>query len=730
MSSLDKKNIAKNIEASGNVHVGDETNITYNILNVLSELSREKGGSLPEERAAEIIYSYADDYQKPLFLHNDNPKVSLKNLFVVQKYREIMPNHVEEEIDHDDLWERLGRFTRTSENRMLLIEGDAGCGKTSLVQALCWHAREKDATYRTVMDERPLLLVRLRDIERNRITVMEGMLPSIMDYLKIDKDLTPTERKKQLLLKFPQAVLVLDGFDELCIIEGIHDYENLLHQLARELTQCSISDKWHIIVTSRPNYIKGDFNVFYPVLELRHFDRAKREAWLKQYTAEDKCCQKIEQKLADYILQSEEEGVCDTPFTLYLLATGNVDTSDQTNQWKLYRNLFGKIAEKPYEEYHPGLVYKEPAYRLAAEIAFRMYKSGNKQLYLCDSEVNELVSALMQDPKIKEKVRDNETAKDLSKRNTALCCYWKVQSERGAVEFYHNNIRDFFLGEKIYESIEAIYNDSALKKEEKVEKLIEFLCEYQEMPLEPRVVQFLYNRALYYSSNHIKHTNGYVDFPSLEESLRLLPVVLQRFLTDGSIFSKLNKEQPLPAITNVLRCLVQITYAVLLPLYNKNGYLRMWWTDIDEVNKAGLLRRLFRDMFEETDRQKIWTRYGTRGDFQGVSLVRSDLRKMDLQGSIFVGADLSEASLVEADLRDTNLGQAILHKADLRTAILCNANLLGVDWREANLQYADFRWALLPDNFRSEKPDEIAAYFRKLDIEKLWYSLPEDNRRQ
>ena len=55
-----------------------------------------------------------------------------------------------------------------------------------------------------------------------------------------------------------------------------------------------------------------------------------------------------------------------------------------------------------------------------------------------------------------------------------LCAYWKSNGTDGVLEFYHNNIRDYFLCEYIYNKInKSLMSDS----EESVSAFLNSMCE-------------------------------------------------------------------------------------------------------------------------------------------------------------------------------------------------------------------------------------------------------------
>ena len=652
---------------------------------------------------------YADAFEEPLFLHRDRPAVCLRNLFVLQKYRNLKNENEPE----TELWTRLGAFVKDESKKLLILEGDAGCGKTSLVQALCWHKRARDEIGSRVLGDRPLVTVRLRELDKERITAKEGLLPALLDALGAPAG-EKRRRKQWLLERFPRAVLVLDGFDELCIIEGIGDYENLLKLLTAERLA-----GWRFVVTSRPGYIRHDIDISTDMLELQHFDEEKRGEWIERYRDPAGCACGLPEELADYIRKGEEEGVCDTPLTLYLLAAGEVGPEERENLWKLYHHLFSERLTKRLhdEEAHPGVEYGTAPYRLAEEMAWRIYRGKNERLYLQYEELASIADELWEkDRDFRRGLQKKETAKSLAERNVGLCCYLKSSEDRGAVEFYHNNIRDFFLAEKLWRELLRLYEDP-VPRGEKIRKLIAFFRDELRTELEPRVIEFLYLRAKAEGSGR--------GLPAREREQELCPDLLQLLLGDGRVYDGLKEKRLLPTIAAILANAVRCSWALREPL-RREGERHRWWRDVKELNEAGLLRTVFWDIF-----CNFWSagkRYepGAFGDFGNV-----ELEITNLYGLILRGADLREAYLRRADLREAvlrgadlrgaylikaNLRGADLRGADLREADLLEADLRGADLSGADLSGADLRGADLPDGFRKLDNDKQRKHLRSLKI--------------
>ncbi|MGX8698589.1 MAG: pentapeptide repeat-containing protein [bacterium] len=588
------------------------------------------------------------------------------------------------------------------------------------MNALAWHALEEDETARRVLGDRPLVIVRLRDLNTKEITRQEGLLPALLAYLKIPNI-------KTLRARFPKAVLVLDGFDELCLMEGYTEGEDLLYHLCRERLE-----DYKVIVTSRPNYIRKNLSqriIPHSGVELLHFKEDKKREWIERFTGD--CGQPLKETVQKFILENREEGVSDTPLTLYLFASSDVREEELQNQWALYNRIFfEELTQRQYDNAdHPKSFngWKEAAYQAAGEVAHRMYCTKSEQVRLEGNELDSLKSALALRVKLLE-----ADLQEIIAHSTALCSYWRVTKDRGMVEFYHNNIRDFFLCEWIYTLLNGIYTDREKNEAEKVEALSFFFRDhFRAGGLAERVCTFLYLRACQKKSD---------DFPAMEREMHLLPRFFERLLTDGKLYDGLH-EKHLPTIVSILRCAAQVYRAVLEPFRGEKERIR-WWESVDAVNESGMLRYLFSDVFSPhdyflfdpnrlkcLDPEPAYLSPTDFADFSKLQIAKAYLRGADLRG-----ADLSAADLRGADLRWADLSGAILSSADLIGVILRAANLIGAyliradlsgaDLCKADLSTAKARWAhlqdaILPDGFKSDDQEKQIAHLRSLNIKGL-----------
>ena len=433
---------------------------------------------------------YTKNFTEPMFLHReheDKDKVNLCSLYVTPKYK-----NGEYDNPETDLENRLENFTKSTTKRFLLIEGDAGCGKSTLVSWLNYHYAKSDDIGQKICGDRPLITIRLRDLKKETIKDNErGLLGAVIEYMKLSS-------VHQLTQEYQKALFVLDGFDELCMIEGFTDHKHLLTPL-----QSLNNLGYKFITTSRPHYIDKNINdrslkKQFDSIILQHFDEEKREEWITHYTSADYCGQHLEDHIKDYIKSIEvdaESVICDTPMTLYMLAVKNIKEELRANSWVLYNYIFFHVlSDSEYDQIfktadndrnfsHSVAVCSEFIYKITEEIAFYFYSIRNERLYIRSDEVQKIIDELLKNGRIKE-INDLtiEKTKALLEQNYALCNYWKSAGDAGAVEFYHNNIRDFFLCEKIYRELNKIYSLNHHTAEEKsiqIKELINFFLRFK-----------------------------------------------------------------------------------------------------------------------------------------------------------------------------------------------------------------------------------------------------------
>ena len=654
--------------------------------------------------------AYADSFSETLFLHTkpEDSKVNLCNLFVMPKYK-VYGN----DEPQTDLEKNLIRFLKR--NKFLFIEGDAGCGKSTLVSWLNYNNLKSDDDKKNIFGGRPVITIRLRDLDRDIIRSKKSLIDSILQRMNLDS-------YEDMEMRFPKAVMILDGFDELCMIVGITNYNDLIE----EIEEIDLKG-YKYIITSRPHYIRSGIRlVSYERIILQHFDEEKRTEWIKHYTSPEHCGQTFDREIQKYIININDDtdsAICDTPMTLYMLAAKkDINIELTKNSWELYNHIFyNELLDTDYNKMfgrkhrHRAYSQKNLLYRITEEIAYNMYLSNNNQFYVSSGELKEIINKL---------VGDNTQLKNMDyliEQCYALCNYWKETGD-GAVEFYHNNIRDFFLCEKIYSELNAIYNLRDTP-ENKTDKIIKFFLKFKKAPLQDMVCKFIWLRAK-------KDVNKQESFVYKEKEMRLLPNFFEKMLTDGTLYDKLNENKHIHAVVSILSCAAQIYRHIYEPILieTKEQYVK-WWNNVGNINaNSDIIQYLFKAIFKHhfmAENGKI----SNRIDCSLAYLRYEDLRNVDLRDANLRDADLSGVNLRDADLSGANLRHAYLIYADLTDANLIGAKLIGADLTfaylthadltDADLTRADLRGAILPAGFKSYSQEEQVQHLKEMNIKGL-----------
>ena len=127
--------------------------------------------------------AYADSFSETLFLHKhqSESKVNLRNLFVMPKYTEYR-----DYTPKTDLKEKIIDFLN-GDTPFLFIEGDAGCGKSTLVSWLNDNEMkaDDDETKMKIFGNRPIITIRLRDLDEGIIKSTQSLTNAILQHIGI-----------------------------------------------------------------------------------------------------------------------------------------------------------------------------------------------------------------------------------------------------------------------------------------------------------------------------------------------------------------------------------------------------------------------------------------------------------------------------------------------------------------------------------------------------------------
>lgn len=660
---------------------------------------------------------YTNSFLETLFLHKNNQdsRVNLKNLFVMQNYIDLREKREDGQYTlRDDLKDGIANFIQNTDTEMLFISGSGGSGKTTLVAWLNYHYAANDSVCKEVFGDKTLITIRLRDLDKKLIAEKNSLIPAIRQYLQIPS-------LDELNERYPNSIMILDGFDELCMIENLSSPQRLINDLYRKRLK-----GFKYIITSRPKYlnIQMDFSSMY--YSIQHFGLEQITEWLRRYTASEYCNEKIDAEIIKYLVNMDENSlsvICDTPMNLYMLVSKKADHLLVNNSWALYRHIFyNEMSETEYNKMFPDPDYnyahdisilKDVLYQISEEIAYKMYQCGNEKFYLKENELKAIIEDLSKANPILEKAN----MKEIASHCYALCCYWKEYSEKGAVEFLHNDIRDFFFAEKIYRQFNNLYEDYSASSGPDIATIVEMLCcMFPYGVLETKVAEFLLLRSTHHKSNALS------DFAAKEYKNPQIGNIVAELFTNRKVYAHVfvtcDHGYPIDIIENIITCTIQVYRHVLEPYCNSSS------SSAKRLNFLGM-KLLFNDVYAHSF-SKIFRQVpvtlstehmlplASRWNFQQIKLTCQDLRNIGFQNSNLVDANLSDCILSGCDFTGAILAGSVLTNADIHYACLRNTDLTRCD-----LIGADLRGTELPDGFCSIDQNEQVAHLRQLNIPDL-----------
>lgn len=426
---------------------------------------------------------------------------------------------------------------------------------------------------------------------------------------------------------------------------------------------------------------------------LNHFDTGKREEWIQKYRL---ICGKEDYPKLERIRMIDNEasdGICDTPLALYMLAAGKITDDAWNNPWVLYHQIFcEELSNTEYNKlfsptaYTHGISrYNDVLYRISAEISYKMYCTGNKKLYVLQEEIEEIIEGMQ---------LEIGRTEQLIKRCYALCNYWKNDGEKGMAEFYHNNIRDFFLCEKIFFELENIYQNfkpdymqNERKLEEAIKKfIIAFSRLYTFSDFSDKVSEFIFYRSLYKMENGTEE-----NFILQELKYQFLGCFFEKMFIHGAVHEyQYDGERNLyQENINVLKCVVQIYRHIYEPYVVKNKKRLEWFFNAaSEMNSIEGFPGLFKPVFIRTPltiSEDYCIPVAGYANFNIYDMKKADLRYGMFNHSKFLSCDFSDTILKSTDFTGSILKQCYFVNADLSYSSLKDAQVVDCKFEGCNL---------------------------------------------
>ena len=652
---------------------------------------------------------YSDKFEETLFLHRKLPegqRIRLKDIYTLPgakmekdyQWNKILKKDNSQNIsrmdEYNSIAEAIREFLEYTPKRpgseivdLLFIEGKAAMGKSSLISWICWHYmnpndRDVDIDFlplKEVIDKYRLITVKLRDIPRSEATLLNVQSPFLQlcaYLLKISEKELSSKLQWEKIGKtlFTKTILVLEGFDELCMLEGIvgdgkrHYFQNLYRELNRMDCDCKI------IVTTRPEYLNVE-NLDFPKahLTISPFTKEKRQIFLNKYEE----IYPISSETREILVNGKSpnlDGIVDSPLTLYMIIARNVQISDNSNLWYIYHEIFAKeVYERDYEKEgsHAISEYRTLLYRLTAEIACVVsgvrYLSITVNRLLDIKEIRNLLNNLCE--------VDSKSVQDILEDCFGLASYFRISEQTddygktiSAVEFYHNNIKDYFFCEYLWLHLEEIYSNLP---SDSLERDRWFINSFQELfqnsvylkdsslGVRAKAIDFLESKILYLKENQVR-----IDFINQELQQQYFKHFFGKMLQTGMIchYEYTGEDNILQMMSCIFASVFSIYHTIYMPyLANNRKMLIAEEQQVVDIGTSFIFRILFL-MSNIHNMRQI--------GFDGIMLSGIEFGKHNFQNCSFRGCLLIGCDFDGCDLRGADFSAASLQNADFRNAII------------------------------------------------------------
>lgn len=564
----------------------------------------------PKNRAEE----YAQKWDKNMFLNNFNKRD--KNRGVNIKLRDLyldkhLPHYTwgKNDIEDKDIDELLREYVvNIDDKKMLLILGQAGIGKSTLITWIMANLKEKKDDYLVYQFASDLKGVDWQG---------ENIFNKVLKKLKLKYD------------ELADKVLILDGFDE---IDTKSDRKRILNKMYEELKFMNYLGKFSLIMTCRENYIDKLHDLGCDYIILQTWDEEQIKSFCDVYR-EKGGGSNIEVK-KDNLLENKE--IFGIPLILYMVLALDVSIEKSSSVVDVYDQVFsldgGKIYERSYDAEHrinqPEI--KKHIHQISQKIAFWIFENNADKAFISRDKFQEIC--------------DTE-CKDIQ-GDVLIGNYFKLIKHCEGVgtdelQFVHRSIYEYFVAVYFFE---CIYN--LRTKKEVAGMLGELLKEGQ---LSEKILEY------------IKHKfDGMKDYNLSEFSKDIFNMMLR----DGMTYYTRKRYKniivrEMSIFTNMLKVvhlwnfnLQKIDNSIVFYFaLNKTYGLNLRGVELSEAELSGVY--LSGANLREAN-------------LSGANLKRVDFSNADLISANLISANLSSANLSGAYLREADLTMTIFDERQVK----------------------------------------------------------------
>ena len=619
---------------------------------------------------------YQAKYNDTLFLEsevNDDKKATLKDMYIKPH---IKSSYVAQEFD-------LNRWANDIDSRILLLYGKAGIGKTSFVS---WLAFEK------VFEQESHILEL-----RRYISMINSDSPweSIKQCFKCDNDDI-----------YQNKILILDGLDEVCVLNNQFNGDRFITQLNNTL-RTRFGRNIKIIITSRMGYfneIKTNNNIVVQTIFWSDDTVAK---WCNTYSHihdnRKEWCESFKEAHSILNKKDKRKKVFCTPFVLYICCVSQINIFKHDGIAGIYNEAFNVIGKRQYNELNTECeIDFEINKQFTKEIAFQMFLNKKLEETLESSYVTTAKQKVIKWFQEKYDTDSSTVIEPEFKKLFAMNHF--AYNRKDAVEFVHKTVGEYFVAVKLYEDyLENIPNEGI----EKTWNNIFNAFRYKKIPID--IMKYLIELLKNNKDDNWKNKFFQSYYEGIEKQLliKACNLELEYQPTHASLIKQIhiafrNLTWLLTGIgfDNSEFCNSKHNLEILASYINGDVNLSNW-KNLENINLSKL------DL--------------SRSNLKGAHLNGSNFSKTNLSNALLSDAFFNFACLEGAVLKWTIMKRIYMEEANLEEAHLEGANLEEAHLEYASLESAHLKYARLSnahfENAHIEKADLENSHFDEAHLE-------------
>lgn len=632
-----------------------------NLTEIVSSRNDNENDLQKREPVKSRTQEYLDKWDANMFLNdfsewdeNAGANVKLKDVYIEAHLPHFKYGHNEKEYDNLDIL--LSKYIiKTNENKMLLILGQPGIGKSTLITWIVTKFNgyiENILVYKFADD--------LKNVDWQNPNVSERILEALnLSYNDLDG-----------------KTLILDGFDEVSI--GV-DRKEVLDNLYGELIYKKNIEKFSLIITCRENYIQKFERVKCNYIILQPWDEIQITSFCNIY--HEKAKNSVSDGTKEKLVENKE--ILGIPLILYMVLALDISIEKDSSIVDVYDKIFSLeggiydrcIDNKKFAGNHRIGEVKEYIHQISREIAIWMFENNPHEACIPQEEYEKICDYVMKDYTYEKE--------DFKIGNFFKSVKHCEGTETEELYFVHRSIYEYFVVETIYSSIENAMVELTKKSQKELAGKIAIYLKQGEITktigeyLQYKIMK-LYNR---------------MDYKKKESFYQWWENAIEKMIGNGMFYySGKNIQNLKNIIDKEIHCFFNLVKILRLVFKVSTKEYMLENADKEQLEKyikfGCVMLRMQKGFAIEILNLRKMSLVGMDLSYADLKIV--DLRGADLRGVYLRGADLREKNLQRMDLQGINLEYANLQKANLEEADLRGAKLAGIDLKEANIKNTIF----------------------------------------